>query len=196
MEMWCELWSEWNDLAWEASDESGNYIIQDYDWKQPYFDGSLLAADLEKVAEKMLLMIDDVFALKEEDDNIYLQACMEIESNIRLLPDWMAADQDSFTLDPISTACVLKWEWLVSKQVQDTAVKFVERIVEYEEQLKIVGLDIRSILDFLLSLPQNVQRRIYDYVTSVPREGKWKKRLNDVNSVWHRIYRDSTKIDN
>ena len=148
----------------------------------------MLALDLENVAEKMLPLLDDVFELKKEEDDIFLQGCGDIEQNIQMLPEWMAADQDRFELEHKTSTCVLKWEWLVAKQVEDAPIEFVERIEAYEEELHIIGLDGRAIVDFFSALPEKTKRRIYEYLTNNKHAGKWKERLDSVYSAWHMIY--------
>jgi hypothetical protein len=49
---WNELWNEWYDIVDEASQEDGQYVIEDHSWEPPYFDESAVIDDLEKIAKK------------------------------------------------------------------------------------------------------------------------------------------------
>jgi hypothetical protein len=50
---WSELWREWNDIIWEASQDEGKYIVQERHWEEPYFDNNTLVEDLEAVAKQI-----------------------------------------------------------------------------------------------------------------------------------------------
>lgn len=58
---WSELWREWNQIIWEASQEDGKYIVQEVRWEEPYFDDCTFVEDLEAVAEKMKPLVKTAF---------------------------------------------------------------------------------------------------------------------------------------
>ena len=58
---WSQLWQEWNEIVWEASQEEGKYIVQEVDWEPPYFDNYTIVEDLEKVAQKMQPLVKTAF---------------------------------------------------------------------------------------------------------------------------------------
>ncbi len=58
---WSQLWQEWNEIVWEASQEEGKYIVQEVDWEPPYFDNYTIVEDLEKIAQKMQPLVETAF---------------------------------------------------------------------------------------------------------------------------------------
>ena len=45
MEEWTDLWEDWQEIIFNASDEKGKYMYQDYHWEAPYFSHDDVAED-------------------------------------------------------------------------------------------------------------------------------------------------------
>ncbi|HDH53787.1 MAG TPA: hypothetical protein ENH24_04815, partial [Nitrospirae bacterium] len=192
IEKWNHLWDEWHEIVFEVGDEKGKYVYQEHHWKQPYFDGYSLASDLDKVAEKMLPLLDKIYKLRLEEDKLFEEEMLDVEIQINEYPDWMGAEHEECYLDSAATRCVLKWEWLAA----DSAETFVKRIVEIEKRLNIIELDRDAFNDFFKSLPENAQKQIYEYITHNRNSPVWEKRLKSSYSKWHNIYHDFSKSFN
>lgn len=58
---WSQLWEQWNQIIWQASQEEGKYIVQEVSWEEPYFDDCTFVEDLEAVAQKMKPLVKTAF---------------------------------------------------------------------------------------------------------------------------------------
>ncbi|MGK7949611.1 MAG: hypothetical protein AB4368_12670 [Xenococcaceae cyanobacterium] len=38
-QIWSDLWGEWDQIVWSATEEEGKYLEQEEHWEPPYFDG-------------------------------------------------------------------------------------------------------------------------------------------------------------
>ena len=113
---WSQLWLQWNEIVWEASQEEGKYIAQEADWEPPYFDSYTIACDLEEVASKMQPLVQTAFEHEFTPDQSFASILQEMEREISDgIPDWMDID-DGIHLEGNVTTCFLKWEWLVAPQ--------------------------------------------------------------------------------
>jgi uncharacterized protein (DUF1697 family) len=191
-EEWEQLWGEWEELIYEVGDEEGRYAEQEHHWEEPYFDGYSLAVDLDKVAEKMLPILDKIYRLGIEDDNLFEEELSTIDYHIKEYPEWMSADHEGCYLHHAVTQCVLKWEWLASK----SAMTFVERMIEIEKRLNLIGLDRDTFTDFFDSLSEYDKKQVYEHITSNRTNSIWEERLNSSNSRWHQIYHSFSEIFN
>ncbi len=192
IEKWNHLWDEWHEIVFEVGDEEGEYAYQEHHWEQPYFDGSALAADLDKIAEKMLPLLEKIYKLRVEDDKLFEQEMLDIEFHINAYPDWMGAEHGECYLDSTATRCVLRWEWLAA----DSAGTFVKRIVEIENGLSILELNDDTFNDFFKSLPEDAQKQIHEYITLNRNSPAWEERLKSSHSKWHNIYHAFAKSFN
>jgi len=192
IEKWNHLWDEWHEIVFEVGDEKGEYVYQEHHWEQPYFDGSSLASDLDKIAEKMLPLLDKIYKLRVEEDKLFEKEILDIEFQINGYPDWMGAEHEECYLDSAATRCVLKWEGLTA----DSAETFVKRIVETEKGLSIIELDRDTFNDFFKSLPEDAQKQIYEYITPNRNSPAWEERLKSSYSKWHNIYHAFSKSFN
>ncbi len=191
-EEWEQLWGEWGELIYEVGDEEGRYAEQEHHWEAPYFDGYLLADDLDKVAEKILPILDKIYKLGIEDDNMFEEELSTIDYHIKEYPEWMGAEDEGCYLNRAVTQCVLKWEWLASK----SAATFVERMIEIEKGLNLIGLDRDTFTDFFDSLSEYDKKQVYEHITSNRTNSIWEERLNSSNSRWHQIYHSFSEIFN
>lgn len=161
-EIWDELWNRWDERVADVGDEEGRYAVQEEAWEPPYFDGSLLAADLEPFAEKMLGLLDEVFPLVKEPD-LFSSALKRIDSHILQYPDWMGAEEfDGCELDRKATQCVLKWEWNATAGEAHRGKTMMLKVHQLCENLNMVSLNKDECIDFFISLPEKECREIYD----------------------------------
>lgn len=136
MEEWRGLWEEWEEVVSELGLEHGRYVFQVHHWEEPYFATESFSADLDRVAEKMLPLLDRVNKIGEEDEDVFEGALVEIESGIKGYPDWMGADQEGCELGPATTQCVLTWGWLSTSSAPD----LVKRTTDLNNRFRIVRL--------------------------------------------------------
>jgi hypothetical protein len=187
IENWEELWMEWNDCVGEVGDEEGKYAYQDAHWEPPCFDGDSLATDLEEIAKKMLPLIDDVFELIDQPD-LYTTALDEIDSGIRLYPEWMGAeDGDPCNLEENTTHCVLKWCWLDSRKKDTPGKHFINEVRKLEKEVELAALDSDALASFFTILEVPVKREIYELFKNGTAGQWWEGVLENVYSPWHRI---------
>ncbi len=184
LENWDSLWRKWNDCVYQVGDEHGKYAESENDWEPPFFDGSALAFDLEPIAEEMLPLIEAVFPLKD-DPEMFSAALEEIEDNIHGYPEWMSVeDYDGCTLENNTTKCVLKWFWLAVQEESKPGAVFVSRVLDMEDDLKLVALDDQETIAFFSELPETARREVYLHLKA----GKEKLYMESIHSKWHKIH--------
>lgn len=126
LDYWDALWRQWWKLVSELGDEGGRYAVQEEHWEPPYFDGYILAEDLDEVARGMLDLIEEVYP-SVGDDGLFLDALEEIVQGIHSYPDWMGVEQyEGLVLERAATLCVVKWAWLSSKGDKNPGMAFLE----------------------------------------------------------------------
>ncbi|MCP4104198.1 MAG: hypothetical protein GY749_01460 [Desulfobacteraceae bacterium] len=184
MDEWKNIWDEWSHIVNEVGDEQGKYAAQDNHWEAPYFNGHDLAEDLEKIAERMLPLLDKVFASDQADDGIFELAIRKIEDNIEKYPEQMEAEDSECYVGNNVTRCMLRWKWLLA----DSPMTFLNNVLKLEDDLRIIEIDNDAVIDFFLELPDDARKQIYDHITSNSDNRIWKKRLDSSFSSWHHIY--------
>jgi hypothetical protein len=185
MEEWRELWEHWGDIVAELGDERGRYADQEHDWEAPYFAAESLSEDLDRVAEQMLSLLQNVHEIGEEDDGAFAGALLEIERGIKGFPEWMGADQNECGLGPATTRCLLEWERLVAG---GSVAKLAQAIAMLEDRLENLYLSPDAVVEFFETLPEGGKREVYTHIDSHRQEPLWRERLKFSHSTWHRIY--------
>ena len=184
LEHWNSLWRHWDDIVSEVGDEGGKYAVQEAHWEPPYFDGSLLADDLEPIAGDMLGLIDEVYELIEEPD-LFFEALEEISDNILSYPEWMAVEShEGCTLEKNVTCCMLKWLWLSIQNDSNPGKAFLDKVYEIEKSFEMVGLDDNECIDFFVNLPKEVCRDIYVSLNKNTQQYN----LDNVYLRWHKLH--------
>lgn len=182
---WQELWKDWSDIESELGDEEGEYVSRHNRRKVPAFDALMLAESLDEVAAEMLPILEEIYALGEEDDDAFENAVMDLEDAIKSYPEWVAGVENSVCiLEPNTTACILQWRWLVS----DSAVTFLEHIVQLEEDLEIFSLEDATVITFFLDMSEEDRLEIYEHIAAHCDEADWRKRIDAEDSQWQDIY--------
>jgi len=183
IELWNSLWERWNSLIEEVGDEDGKYAAQEEDWEPAYFDGSMLADDLDPIAADMFSLIDDVYDLVDDPD-LFSEALDEIDSSISSYPEEMGVEgSDGCTLGMNATRCILKWLWLSSKNETNPGKAFLDKVSEIEDSYSMVDLNGNESVDFFVKLPDEVGREIYLCFKSDNRRSG----LDSIYSSWHKI---------
>jgi hypothetical protein len=104
---WSELWQEWNQIIWEASQEEGKYIVQEVRWEEPYFDNYTFVEDLEAISEKMKPLVKTAFENSFSYDDGFAVSLLEAEREISDgIPEWMEI-HDGIHLEAAITHCLL-----------------------------------------------------------------------------------------
>lgn len=187
-ETWAQLWQEWNDIVWEASQEEGKYIAQEAEWEPPYLDSYSLVEDLEKVAEKMQPLIQTAFEHGFTPDVGFADGLLELEAEISaVVPDWMDISE-GFDLQESLTNCLLQWEWLVAQDQEQDAFDFAYRIRQWEDQCTLMSLESSGVVDFFTQLKEVEQRCILAGLTATRETPFWKSALDNAHSHWHQLY--------
>jgi hypothetical protein len=184
LQEWTEHWRHWSRIVSELGDENGRYAVRDRDWDAPRFAAEDLAADLEQVAEQMLPMLESVYETGNEGDELFEGALVDMENDISAYPEWMGADEDSCTLGPQTTQCVLRWGRLGTGSAAD----LVSRVAELQAGLKTVTLSSQATIDFFRSLPREDCREVYAVLHARRKDPEWQEDLESTGSHWHQIY--------
>lgn len=185
---WSELWREWNQIIWQASQEEGKYIVQEVSWEEPYFDDCTFVEDLEAVAQKMKPLVKTAFENGFSNDDGFAVSLLLAESEIADgIPDWMEI-ANGIHLEEATTSCLLEWEWLlVQSQVQD-GFTLAQKVMEWESEFSDTSLNDEAVIDFFSNLP-DVQKKInLDGMTANRESKEWKSELENTYSYWHIIY--------
>jgi hypothetical protein len=206
---WSNLWAEWEEIVAEAAQEDGPYMTQEAHWEPPYFDQTAFIEDLERVAGKMRPLVQSAFQDSFLPDMGFAQALSEAEDEIAAaMPDWITID-DGFYLEENLTVCLLEWEWLSFRDVEDPtseakippsgglggsrrsdreeldAFLFAQHILE---QFSYVALESNAFLDFFTQLPEADQRAIFEGLTRHRDTPEWKTWLGNTYSHWYVLY--------
>ena len=140
--------------------------------------------DLEEVCRYLLPLIENIAPLAVADPDIFMNAIVGIETNMKDYPDWMELEKKRCTIGTFATQCILKWTWITSP----TPEQFINRLNLIEERLKIIELSSQGMTYFFESLPDDHQKQIFDYIKQNEDDPVWEGRLNHVDSFWHQIY--------
>ncbi len=133
IELWNSLWGRWDSLIGEVGDEDGKYATQEEHWEPPYFNGPMLADDLERIAADIFSLIDDVYDLVDDPD-LFSEVLDEIDSSISSYPEGMEVEAgDGCTLGMNATRCILKWLWLSSKSETIPGKAFLDKVYEIKD---------------------------------------------------------------
>ena len=188
MEEWRDLWGDWEEIIFNAGNEKGEYVHQDYHWEEPYFSHDDVVEDLENIAKKMWPLVDKVHSLEICEDNEFEDALKDVSSSIQDLPEWLGADYERCMVGPVTTKCILQWDWLTAEAHKNSAVSFVKRIIEFDSELGLFYLNDEAIVEFFLSLPDKARKEIYDDITGKKNARFWQPHLSSSLSKWYRIY--------
>ncbi|WP_242056491.1 MULTISPECIES: hypothetical protein [unclassified Nostoc] len=185
---WSELWREWNQIIWQASQEEGKYIVQEVRWEEPYFDDCTFVEDLEAVAQKMKPLVKTAFENGFSNDGGFAASLLSAESEIADgIPDWMEI-ANGIHLEGATTSCLLEWEWLLVQSQGQDGFKLAQKVREWESEFSDTSLNDETVIDFFCNLPDVQKKIILDGMTANRGVEEWKSELENTYSYWHIIY--------
>jgi hypothetical protein len=184
IQQWQRLWDLWNSIVVKIGDEDGDYAIRQHTWESPVFNSTQFADDLEEVCRYLLPLIETVVLLNVASPDIFLNAVVGIEKNMKDYPDWMDLEKKRCTIGTFATQCILKWTWMTSP----TPEEFINQLNLLEERLTIILLSSSGVIYFFESLPDDHQKQIFDDIKRHEDDPLWENRLSHVDSFWHQIY--------
>ena len=190
---WNKLWNEWYAVVDEASQEDGQYVIQDHSWEPPYFDESAVIDDLEEIAKKIRPLIPHAIEHSFSPDEGFAEAIAMMEDEISAgMPEWIYVE--GFYLEENLTICLLEWEWLsfirnaeIEGEAPD-AFAFAQSILKLENSFSQVALDSEKLWDFFTQLPEADQETIFRGLAQHKETPPWQKVLKNTYSHWHAFY--------
>ena len=190
-EEWEKAWDEWNSLIAEASQEEGQYVIQEHHWEEPYFDPGSVTLALEPIAARMKKVLPRVFEENMDPDFSFAGAVQnsmeEIESS---LPDWMDPfANEGFVLGPEATACLVDWEWRSARRRSVAAFQFVDQLCRLEPSMQGLGLDEKALARFVGGLGTEAKNDILKGIQAKRDQEPWKQALDQAHSSWFQIYK-------
>ena len=186
---WSDLWRQWNDLVSEATDEEGKYIEQEEHWEPPYFNNDALVEDLETLAKQMLSLLSTAYEHEFSPKVDFAKILDEMADEItNALPEWIQSVDEGFHLENRLTTCLLQWQWLKTQDEGLNAFDFIQKIREWDERTKQIGLDSDAFLDFFIQLSDADLQNIYEGLTTHREAVLWKTYLENTHSNWYELY--------
>jgi hypothetical protein len=190
-EAWTKAWDDWDNVIAEASEDDGDYIIQEVRWEPPYLDTTRLTEDLEAIAERMLPLIPMAIEHQFSPDQGFVDALLESEAAIAdgtRGSHYGAELYEGLTVEHQVTTCLLTWEWLTAQQQRQDAFQFIQQVREGEIQFSAIALDDDAMLEFFTELPEKDQQIIWQGWTTQKQFSMWREPLNNVRSYWRDFY--------
>jgi hypothetical protein len=184
IQQWQRLWDLWNSIVAKIGDEDGEYAFRQHTWESPVFNNAQFSDDLEEVCRYLLPLIETMSPLKVADPDIFMNAIVGIEKNMKEYPDWMNLENKGCMIGTFATQCILKWTWMTSPAPE----QFINRLNLLEERLKIIQFNSQGMIYFFESLPEDHQKQVFDHIKQHEADPAWESRLNHVDSFWHQIY--------
>jgi hypothetical protein len=185
---WSQLWGEWNQIIWQASQPEGKYIVQEASWEEPYFDDCSFVEDLEAVAQKIKPLVKTAFENGFSNDDGFAASLLSAESEISNgIPDWMEI-ANGIHLEGATTSSLLEWEWLLVQSQGQDGFKLAQKIREWDEEFYHTSLDDDAVIDFFSNLPDVQKKLIFDGMTANREVQEWKHDLENTHSYWHIVY--------
>ena len=194
MEEWTGLWRDWEEIIFNAGDEEGEYVHQDYHWEEPYFSHDDVAKDVENIAKKMWPLLKKIHILEIRKDIDFEAALKDVSSSIQTLPEWFGARYERWMIGPVTTKCFLQWEWLIVKAGRSSALFFIKRIIKVDSEMNLFYLNDKAVVDFFLLLPDKARKEIYDDMTCDNNVRFWQPHLESSLSKWYRIYHGFSQL--
>ncbi|MEQ8224687.1 MAG: hypothetical protein ABRQ37_20380 [Candidatus Eremiobacterota bacterium] len=185
---WKKLWKEWDKAVSKIGDENGPYVYYESHWDPPCFYGEPLSEALDLIAEQILPLIEKIYKLKIEDEDKFFIALQEIEDRFHSYPEWIYADDAECTISLNTTKCLLDWQWLCAKEHEKPVRVFLNKLINIEGMLENIYLSTGTIIDFVISLSDEQQKDVYDYITENETKEFFKEKLYKTFTAWHHIY--------
>ncbi len=189
VERWLDLWRQWDGIAsrlGESANTRATRDARDVREEASEFDARSLVQELESTAERMLVVMDEVFPLLDEPE-LFTLALDDLAGMISPHPDGMGEEEGApFCLGKNVTRCVLQWQWLAHRREPSTGRRLVRAIYEIESDNAPIRLDPAETIDFLTELPDDVCGEIQ----ALFRENSRGFDLDNPASIWSAIHRE------
>lgn len=185
---WAELWQTWDVIISKASEENGEYIVQEAHWEPPHFDTTTFIKDLEETAAQMRLLLQTAFEYEFAPSCGFVSALLEAESAIAEgLEDWAELTDRLYLTDDL-TSCLVQWEWFVAQSQEQNAFQFAHHLRECELQFQNIELSSKALFNFFIQLSEVDQRCILTGLIADREKLFWQRTLGNTNSHWHQLY--------
>jgi hypothetical protein len=169
LQEWKRAWEDWNGVISEACDEEGEYVIQEHDWEQPYFDPLSVTGDLEPIAARMATLLSRVFDEELAPDFSFAEAVVQsVDEIASSLPEWMSPfDYEGFCLGPKATGCLVEWELRSCRREGQSPFDLIDKLRVLEESHRGLALDEKTIAAFVHRLGKDGKRDVLDGIRAL-----------------------------
>ncbi len=181
LERWLSQGERWDEIVAGIGDGEGPHAIRE----APGFDMVSLADDLESAAERMLLLMINVFE-RIDAPELFASALDELARKVSSHPQWKGAKKGGGPLGKNVTRCALLWRWLALREDASPGTRFTETVLKSGIDIAPLRLDSAAIIDFFEELPNDVCREIH----SLFKKNSLGFELENPHSVWSAIYLD------
>jgi hypothetical protein len=179
---WKKLWCEWEDAISEVSSETGQYAQQDEPWEEPYLDTVSLAADLERIAKQLRVLLPRVWDGRLDPDLSVAEVFEEAREAIEKVPEGII-EGEPLEFGKEATGLLVDWEWRKAERESISPFHFVDRLCALD-----VNLSGEPILSFVKGLGDAEQRQILKGITERRDMSPWAEALQHPHSDWFRLY--------
>ena len=179
---WKKLWSEWEDALSEVSREAGQYAQQDEPWEEPYLDTASLAADLERIAKQLRLLLPRVWDGGLDQDLSVVDVFEEAREAVEKVPEGII-EGEPLEFGKEATGLLVDWEWRKAQRESISPFHFVDRLCALD-----VNLSGDPVQSFVKGLADREQQQVLKGITERRDMSPWAEALQRPHSVWFRLH--------
>lgn len=190
IEEWNSLWKEWDSIVSQVGDDEGIYVDSGNEWGDPFFKGQDMMNDLEKIAEKMLPLINKLYILNVEKDGFFQLKLEELDKRIGDYSEYIITEFDCSppVMGPSLTKAFLEWEWSVVRTGNLSVEEYLAHFLDLEWKFDKFLLPLSEYAEFIISLPDEYGRDIYEHINRNKDTDPWTEKLKVATFVWNDIY--------
>jgi hypothetical protein len=108
------------------------------------------------------------------------------------LEDWMQPI-DEMLLGWQITECALQWEWLKTREQEEDAFSFVQKIRQSELEFQVIQFDDDTVFHFLTQLSEDDRQNIFKGLMTAKEQFLWQQVLSNPYSYWYDFYLELIK---
>lgn len=179
---WKKLWCEWEDAISEVSSETGQYAQQDEPWEEPYLDTVSVAADLERIAKQLRVLLPRVWEGGLDPDLSVAEIFEEAREAVEKVPEGII-EGEPLEFGKEATGLLVDWEWRKAQRESTSPFHFIDRLCALD-----VNLSGVPILSFVKGLGDAEQRQILKGISERRDMSPWAVALQHPHSDWFRLY--------
>jgi len=179
---WKKLWCEWEDAISEVSSDTGQYAQQDEPWEEPYLDTASIAADLERIAKQLRVLLPRVCDGGLDPDLSVAEVFEEAREAIENVPEGII-EGEPLEFGKEATGLLVDWEWRRAQRESTSPIDFIDRLYALG-----VNLSGEPILSFVKALGAAEQQQILKGITERRHMSPWAEALQHPQSDWFRLY--------